>query len=120
MTLSGCLLSGCGLGSLTPQQAAELWSQWQQASQAHAVGTGERLDALLGLAPEWQPLPGLKRLTKKQQAGINRLRGLVQLAAAAATLQQPVGEVMQVRGPGRAAACTRGSCVRCNRCTSGS
>lgn len=108
-SLSGCLLAGCGLGSLTQQQAAAVWQQWQEAA---ASGDDEDwMDVLQGLAPQWQQPPGMKKLTKKQQAGLDRLRGLVQLATAAAVLGRPVQEVVQVRWPVGAA---RGRC--CGSC----
>lgn len=93
-SLSGCLLAGCGLGSLTQQQAAAVWQQWQEAA---ASGDEDWMDILQHLAPQWQQPPGMKRPTKKQQAGLDRLRGLVQLATAAAVLGRPVQEVVQVR-----------------------
>lgn len=95
-SLSGCLLAGCGLGSLTQQQAAAVWQQWQDAA---ASGDEDWMDVLQRLAPQWQQPPGVKKLTKKQQAGLDRLRGLVQLATAAAVLGRPVQEVVQVRRP---------------------
>lgn len=93
-SLAGCLLSGCGFGNMTRQEAAAVMQQWQAAISAGRA----RLDVLQGLAPAWQQLPGLKALTKTQRAGLERLRGLVQLASAAAILGQPVDVIVQV-GP---------------------
>jgi hypothetical protein len=92
-SLSGCLLAGCGLGSLSQQEAAAVWQQWEDADAAGEDWMG----ALQSLAPQWQQPPGMKKLTKKQQAGLDRLRGLVQLATAAAVLGRPVQEIVQVR-----------------------
>lgn len=99
MTLGSCLLSGCGLGSLTEQQAADIWQRWEAARAA----VEDTMAVLQQLAPKWQPPPGLvtvtmKALTRPQQAGLDRLRGLVQLATAAATLGQAPEQVLQVRG----------------------
>lgn len=94
-SLSACLLSGCGLGSMTQQAAADVWQQWGDAvGNSHA----NDLDVLQRLAPEWRLPAGMKmkKLNKKQQAGVDRLRGLVQLATAAATVGQPVKEVVRV------------------------
>lgn len=92
-SLGGCLLAGCGLGSMTQEEAAAVMQQWQDA-----INTGrDRLGVLQGLAPAWQQLPGLKALTKTQQAGLDRLRGLVQVATAAAMVGEPVDVIVQVR-----------------------
>lgn len=92
-SLSGCLLAGCGLGSLTQQEAAAVKQRWQDALDADRDG----MEVLRGLAPAWQQLPGLKALSKGQLAGVERLRGLVQLAAASAALGDPVPDIVQVR-----------------------
>jgi hypothetical protein len=92
-SLSGSLLAGCGSGSLSQQEAAQLWQQWQAA-----FSTGsDPLGVLQRLAPQWQPPAGLKKPSRTQQAGLDRLRGLVQLATAAATLGQPVPDIVAVR-----------------------
>jgi hypothetical protein len=56
------------------------------------------MSVLKDLAPQWQPPAGIRKLSKGQQAGLDRLRGFVQLATAAATLGQPVKEILKV-GP---------------------
>lgn len=78
---------------MTKDEAAAVKQQWDDAISA---GT-DRMDVLQGLAPTWQQLPGLKALTKTQRAGLERLRGLVQLAAAAAIVGEPLPEVVRVR-----------------------
>jgi hypothetical protein len=102
LTLGACLLNGCGMGSMDRQEALTLVQRWQQT-----VGSGDtpwddsRLGALEGLAPEYQPLsqlsPWLERLKPLQQKDMNRMRGLVQLGTAYATLGHPVSEVLMVR-----------------------
>lgn len=91
-TLGSCLLAGCGLGSLEKQQAADVWREWEAATSAGE----DPMDVLQRLPPTWQQLPGLDPLSRTQQAGLYRLRGLVQLATAAATLGQPPRQVLQV------------------------
>lgn len=95
LTLGACLLNGCGMGSMDRQEALTLVQRWRQT-----VGSGDtpwddsRLGALEGLAPEYQPLsqlsPWLERLKPLQQKDMNRMRGLVQLGTAYATLGHPV------------------------------
>jgi hypothetical protein len=78
---------------MTQEEAAAVMQQWQDA-----INTGrDRLGVLQGLAPAWQQLPGLKALTKTQRAGLDRLRGLVQVATAAAMVGEPVDVIVQVR-----------------------
>lgn len=93
-SLGGCLLAGCGLGSLSRQEAQQVWQRWQDAQSSG--DDADWLAAPRGLAPKWQQPPGLKKLNTKQQAGVDQLRGLVQLATAAATLGQTPKEVVQV------------------------
>jgi hypothetical protein len=94
-SLGGCLLAGCGLGSLSLQEAQQVWQRWQDA-QSSSDNDADWLPALRGLAPQWRQPPGLKKLNVKQQAGVDQLRGLVQLATAAAMLGQTPKEVVQV------------------------
>jgi hypothetical protein len=89
-SLSGCLLAGCGLSSLSLQEAQQVWHAWtvaqDEAVQRHGpnINHVDWLPALRG--PQWQQPPGLKKLGTKQQAGVDQLRGLVQLATAASTM----------------------------------
>jgi hypothetical protein len=101
-SLGGCLLAGCGLGSLSLQEAQQVWQAWEHAAAEVSQKHDERAEdtdwlvALRGLALKWQQPPGLTKLNTKQQAVVNQLRGLVQLATASATLGAPVHEVLQV------------------------
>lgn len=90
-TLGACLLHGCGLGSMTPQEAADMLAAWRAACDSGSGSQEQQNAALLRFAPAWQPpqLPGLKALSKPQRTGLARLRGLVQLGAAAAMSQPP-------------------------------
>jgi hypothetical protein len=95
-TLGSCLLQGCGLSSMDDSAAAAILQQWNHGYR----GDGASMSAALeGLAPQWQQpqLPGLKALSKPQKAGLARLRGLMQLAAAdAMSGRRSPADVMEV------------------------
>jgi hypothetical protein len=79
------------------QEAQQVWQRWELAQNSSSSSDdADWLAALRGLAPKWQQPPGLKKLNTKQQAGVDQLRGLVQLATAAATLGQPPKDILEV------------------------
>lgn len=91
-SLGACLLAGCGVGALSKDQAEEVLRQW-----LHAVRSGaDRGGCLSTLAARWQQPPGLKPLSRTRQAGLDRLRGCVQLASAAAVVGLPMEQIVMV------------------------
>jgi hypothetical protein len=93
-------IGGCLLGDLPleppPELAISVLQKWHAASTAAAAAGTDGTEALLGLASMWQPPAFPRKPNKLQLAAVDRLRGLVLLGRAAASVQAP-DEVLQVR-----------------------
>lgn len=101
-TLGFCLLSG--LSDITQQQAKQLYQQWQSTAASlpswQKGGVDARLALLQDLAPGWPP-----QFDLKPNPGLDRVRGLLQLATAAAMCDKPVEDVVQVCAVGAGRSC---------------